>query len=107
VIRFLREQGYEVFQLRDHIPTDSPDDVVIATAQRYGSILLSLNGDFADIITYPPHRYKGIIGIQVRNHPELLPAILRRLNAYLSEHPSLEDYGGRLLLVEVHRIRIR
>jgi predicted nuclease of predicted toxin-antitoxin system len=107
VTRFLREQGYEVFQLRDHIPPDSPDDVVIATAQTYDAILLSLNGDFADIVSYPPEKYKGIIGIQVRNHPELLPRILKRLKTYLWEHPSMDDYDGRLLLIEVHRIRIR
>jgi predicted nuclease of predicted toxin-antitoxin system len=107
IIRFLREQGYEVFQLRDHIPAHSPDDRVIATAQEFGAILLSLNGDFADIITYPPINYRGIIGIQVKNHPELIPRIMQRLNVYLSKHPSMEDYAGKLLLVEVHRIRIR
>ncbi len=50
IIRFLREKGYEVFRLRDHIPAHSPDDRVIATAQKFETILLSLNGDFADIL---------------------------------------------------------
>jgi len=105
--RFFGDLGHEVFLLRECIPKDSPDPVVIQTAQEYHAILVSLNGDFADIVTYPPEQYRGIIGIQLRNHPELIPKILQRLRGYFTEHPSMEDYAGKLFLVEVHRIRIR
>jgi len=107
IVRFLREQGYVVFQLRDFIPKNSPDPVVIQTAQDYNAILLSLNGDFADIVNYPPENYSGIIGIQLKNHPEVIPQILQRLQKFLTEHPKMEDYAGKLFLVEPHRIRIR
>ena len=99
--------GYEVFQLRDHIPTDSTDSVVISKAQELGSILVSLNGDFADIVAYPPANYKGIITLQVGNHPEIISQLMATLKDYLSAHPDMEHYKGKLLLVEVHRIRIR
>jgi predicted nuclease of predicted toxin-antitoxin system len=62
--------GHEVHRLRDHLPTDSPDPDVIAKAQDLDAILVSLNGDFADIVTYPPAAYRGIVSLQVRNHPE-------------------------------------
>ena len=107
VIEALRDAGHEVLRLRDHIRPDSPDATVIAAAQDLGAVLVSLDGDFADIVTYPPSRYKGIIAFQVRNHPEVLPHLVARLNAYLSEHPEMGDYDGKLLLVEAHRIRIR
>jgi predicted nuclease of predicted toxin-antitoxin system len=107
IIHSLQEQEHEVFRLRDCIPKDSPDAIVIQTAQEYNAILLSLNGAFLDIITYPPTDYKGIIGIQLKNHPELIPRLMQRLNAYLSEHPSMQEYAGKLFIVEVHRIRIR
>ena len=107
MIHFLRDNGHEVFRLRDHIPAHSPDARVIEAAQEFEAILLSLNGDFADIITYPPGRYRGIIGMQVKNHPELIPRILDRLQRYLAEHPSMDHYRGKLFLVDVHRIRIR
>ena len=58
VIYALRDAGHEVFNLKKHIPRDSPDAIVIATAQALNAILVSLNGDFADIITYPPSNYK-------------------------------------------------
>jgi len=67
----------------------------------------SLNGDFADIVAYPPANYKGIISLQVGNHPEIIPQLMTTLKDYLSAYPDINHYKGKLLLVEVHRIRIR
>jgi predicted nuclease of predicted toxin-antitoxin system len=107
VIQALREAGYEVFRLKEHIPADSADPIVISKAQDLDSILVSLDGDFADIVTYPPGKYKGIIALQVGNHPELIPQLLARLKDYLSLHIDMDHYKGKLLLAEVHRIRVR
>jgi len=68
---------------------------------------VSLNGDFADIVAYPPSSYKGIIALQVKDHPEVIPTLMQRLITYLSTHPQMSDYKGQLLVVEGHRIRIR
>ncbi len=107
VIQALRDAGHEVFILKEHIPRDSDDPVVITEAQELDAILVSLNGDFADIVTYPPSNYKGIIALQVRNHPEVIPGLMRRLMNYLSVHPEMNNYKGQLFLVEAHRIRVR
>ena len=107
IIQTLRDSGFEVFRLRDFIPADSPDLVVISKAQELDSILISLNGDFADIVAYPPANYKGIIALQVRNRPDVIPQLMERLKDYLSTHDDMGHYVGKLFLVEVHRIRIR
>ena len=107
VIQMLQEAGHEVIGLRDHIPLDSSDRLVILKAQELDAILLSLNGDFADIVTYPPAKYKGIVALQVRNHSEIIPQLLERLRVYLSAHDDMEHYLGRLLIAETHRIRSR
>jgi predicted nuclease of predicted toxin-antitoxin system len=107
IIQTLRAAGHEVLILKEHIPPDSDDPIVIAKAQELEAILVSLNGDFADIVTYPPSRYKGIIALQVRDHPEVIPALMQRLMTYLSTHPEMSDYEGQLFVVEAHRIRIR
>jgi predicted nuclease of predicted toxin-antitoxin system len=107
VIQALRDAGHDVLRLRDHIRPDSPDAAVIATAQEVAAVLVSLDGDFMDIVTYPPSRYKGIVAFQVHNHPEAIPHLISRLIAYLTIHPEMADYGGKLFLVEAHRIRIR
>lgn len=107
IIRALREEGHEILRLKDSIAVDSPDPVVLAKAQELDAILLSLNGDFADIVSYPPADYKGIVALQVRNHPEAIPQIVSRLIDFLTSHPELQFFAGKLLLVEAHRIRIR
>lgn len=107
VAQAVQKAGHEVFRLRHHLRSDSPDGIVIAKAQELDCILLSLDGDFADIVTYPPTRYKGIVALQLRNHPEVMPQLLERLMAYLSLHDDMGDYAGKLLVVQSHRIRTR
>jgi predicted nuclease of predicted toxin-antitoxin system len=107
VIQTLRDSNQDVLRLRDILPVESPDAIVIAKALDLGKILLTLNCDFADIVTYPPSKDKGIVALQVHNHPEIIPPLLARLNVYLSAQPSMEDYCGKLFVVEVNRIRIR
>jgi predicted nuclease of predicted toxin-antitoxin system len=107
IIQRLLDAGHEVFRLKDHIPIESSDPFVIATAQRLDSILISLNGDFTDKLNYPPGNYKGIIALQVRNHPEIIPQLMARLIDYLSSYPDTSFYKGKIILVEVNRIRIR
>ena len=103
----LRRNGHQVTLLREVLSIRSLDPAVIAKAQEMGAILLSLNGDFADIVTYPPGHYLGIMAIQLHNHPEIIPQLMERLLAFLDGHPAQESYHGRLFLVEVHRVRIR
>lgn len=103
----LRRHGQQVTLLREVLPIRSLDPDVIAKAQELGAILLSLNGDFTDIVSYPPDRYLGIIAIQLHNHPEIIPQLMARLLSFLGAHPEQEFYQGKLLLVEVHRVRIR
>lgn len=68
IVKVLRDEAHELMRLRDVLPVESPDAIVIAKAQELDAILLSLNGDFADIVTYPPKNYKGIVALQMRNH---------------------------------------
>lgn len=107
IVQTLRDSGYEVFALRNYIPIVSPDQVVISQAQELDAILISLDGDFSDIVAYPPSNYKGIIALQVRNHPEVTPQLLDRLKDHLAAHPEPCYYSGKLFVAEVHRIRIR
>ncbi len=107
IIAELQAANCEALRLKDHIPEGSLDPVALAKAQELDCVLVSMNGDFANVITYPPAQYKGIIALQLNNHPETLPELMTRLKAYLVSHPDMKHYNGKLFLVEVHRIRIR
>ncbi len=104
--RCFRDAGYTVFQLADYLPVDSPDRAVIAKAQDLDAILVSLNGDFADIVAYPPGRYVGIVALHIRNHPEVLPTLLSRLITFFEVNDDRDTHRGRLIVAEPHRIRI-
>jgi len=103
VIQELLNAGCEVLRLKDYIAIESADRIVISTAQNLDSILISLNGDFTDKLNYPPANYKGIIALQVRNHPETILQVLIRLKNYLSMHPDMSFYKGKLILVDANR----
>src|SRR6266851_8364688 len=107
IVQTLRDATHEVVRLKDVLPVESPDTIVIGKAQEIDAILLSMNGDFADILTYRPKNYKGIVALQMRNHAEVLEHLMVRLTGYLRVQPAMEHYRGKLLVVEVNRIRIR
>jgi len=107
VVHRLRRGGHEVILLRDVVPPRSPDPIVIAKVQELQCILVSINGDFSDIVSYPPSLYQGIISLQLHNHPEIIPKLMDRLDKQLKLMPNMSDFTHRLVLVEVHRIRIR
>ena len=107
VMQSLEAAGHEVRRLKDYLPVESPDSAVIAQTQELDAILLSLNGDFADIVTYPPAQFKGIVALQILNHPEVTAHLNARLKRYLDLHPRMEEYRGKLIVVEADRIRIR
>jgi hypothetical protein len=105
--QLLAEAGHEVVRLRDVLRTDSPDPAVAAKADELNAVLISLNGDFADITAYPPSSHRGMVALQIRNRPETVPPITERLLRYFEQHPARRDMDGKLLLVEAHRIRLR
>lgn len=107
VAQMLAAEGHEAIRLRDCIPTDSPDPVVLRKSEELDAVLVSLNGDFADITAYPPVNHRGIIALQVRNRPEAVTPITEILLAFLHQHPERREMDGKLLLVEPHRIRLR
>ena len=59
----LEAAGHEVLRLRNQMSNDAPDPEVIAKAQALNAVLLSLNGDFSDIVRYPPSNYGGIVSM--------------------------------------------
>lgn len=107
VAKFLDDADYEVIRLTRELPADSPDPVVIARSQSFDAILVTNNGDFSDLITYPPSKFGGIVALQIHNRPQIIAAMVQRLLAYCQDHPDRDHYRGKLFLIEAHRIRLR
>ena len=69
VTESLRNARHAVDLLRDHLPINAKDNDVIAYAQTLAAVLVTLNGDFANMINYPPTEFGGIIALQVKKPP--------------------------------------
>jgi hypothetical protein len=107
IIQSLRQHKHQVTLLQNVMPAHSPDPKVIEKSRELRAALLSLNGDFSDIVAYPPKNHSGIVAIQLHDHPETIPVLMGRLVAFLAANPLQKFYVGKLFIVEPHRIRIR
>lgn len=103
----LAASGHDVVYLRDVLPVESADHLLLAKATEMNAVLISLNGDFSDITAYPPSSHRGIIAIQIKNHPEVIGLLMQQLLGYLRGLANRNELAGKLLIAEPHRIRIR
>jgi predicted nuclease of predicted toxin-antitoxin system len=95
----LRSAGHSAILLRDVMPPRSPDAAVIAKAQELDAILMTLDGDFSDIVAYPPASFGGIMALQLHNRPEIIPVLMKRLNAFIQRTSGAQLLHGQT----VHR----
>ena len=104
VALLLQQEGHQVTTVPAQNLTGSPDHTVARACALEGFALLTLDTDFADIRSYPPSEYSGIVVFRLRQQdkPHLMAIMLRVLQG-----PSTEPLERRLWIVEEGRIRIR
>lgn len=99
-----RKAGHEAETIHDEQLSGRPDDQLAEVCRRENRILVTLDLDFADIRTYPPHEYPGLIVLRPR-----LQAKRRVLDLlqFVSRLLDLEPLAGHLWIVDESRVRIR
>lgn len=104
VSELLVETGYDTKTIHDQDLIGSVDPEIATICQEEGRALVTLDTDFADIKTYPPSQYSGLIVLRLRRQDKLYVLnIIKKIIPLLSTEP-LEK---RLWIVEESRIRIR
>jgi len=103
-VDLLRAVGHDAFSVFDQSLAGQPDDRIASVCQQEERVLTTLDTDFADIRTYPPADYPGIVVLRLANQsaPQVT-RVLRRLLEVLRTH----DCRGQLWIVERERIRTR
>lgn len=100
----LRQAGHDALSVHDQQLVGSPDSGVAAVCQIERRALLTLDLDFADIRTYPPEDFSGIIVLRLaRQDKQHVLDILGRLLPKL----DTEKLIGKLWIVNERTIRIR
>lgn len=100
----LRAAGHETATVGDQRLAGTSDRHLSEVCKTEGRIFVTLDLDFADIRTYPPDEYPGLIVLRLarQDKPHVIDMFRRTLKAV--GHEPLE---GRLWIVEEKRIRIR
>jgi len=104
VAESLRQAGYDSATTLDQNLGGSTDPSIAVICQREGRTLMTLDIDFADIRTYPPNQFPGLIVLRLKRQDKahVLQVIERVVQALPQD--TLEQ---RLWIVEEDRIRIR
>ena len=104
VAQLFREAGHEAATVLDQDLGGRDDRAVATICQQEARALVTLDLDFADIRTYPPAHYAGmvVLRLQRQDKPHVLE-VFARVIPLLSQEPLAQ----RLWIVEEHRIRIR
>ena len=100
----LRQEGHETLTVFDQGLRTHSDPEVIATCQREGLVLVSLDLDFSNILVFPPEKFAGLIVLRLhRPGRAAVTALIRRLLPHLAARSVI----GKLWVVDEARIRIR
>lgn len=104
VAEVLRQFGHDAITVLEQHLGGSADAEVASVCQREGCALVTSDTDFADIRTYPPEEFPGLIVLRLRwqDKPHILQ-VFRRVIVVL----SIEPLEGHLWIVEEGRIRVR
>lgn len=79
------------------------DETLIEVCRVEDRALVSLHKDFADVVHFPPVRYRGIIVLRLPE-PVTLPMILDALTR-VADLAETRSVVGRLWIVSINRIR--
>jgi len=104
VAELLREAQYDAVTVIEQQLRGRADPDIAAICQQETRCLVTLDKNFADIRTYPPAQYAGLIVLRLNQQDKLYVLnVIRELIKLLTKEP-LEEH---LWIVEEGRIRIR
>lgn len=83
--------------------TSSPDADVYTVCRAEDRVLITLDTDFSNPITYPPEGGPGIAAMRA-GEPES-GAQIRACISQLIRHLAAHSIAGRLWIVEINRVR--
>lgn len=95
--------GHEAHSVLEQALGGAPDPHVIEVCRLENRVLITLDLDFANIRSYPPARYAGIIVLRLgtQAHGAVAAAMAAAIRLL-----QREELIGRLWIVEAGRIRI-
>jgi len=104
VAQLLQEAGHDVYSVHDQGLVGAKDQILAEVCRAEHRALVTLDTHFADIRTYPPGNFSGLIVLRLsrQDKPHVLQVMSRALKLFTSE--ALE---GKLWIVDENKVRLR
>ena len=102
--RLFAESGHDAVTVLDQGLGGAPDSVVASVCLTEERILVTQDTDFADITTYPPGAYPGIVVFRLTSQSR---DALLGVGASLIDALDVSSPKGQIWIVENSRMRIR
>ena len=104
VTAILRESGHDAMTVLDQELGGHSDEALMTRCREEGRAMITLDLDFADIRSYPPADYSGIIVLRLdrQDKPHIVD-VFEKLMSTLAE----EQLVGKLWIVTEETVRIR
>jgi predicted nuclease of predicted toxin-antitoxin system len=104
VAELLRQANYDAMTVGEQTLQGTMDLRLAQVCLQEHRALITLDTDFANLRTYPPKDYAGLVVLRVRHQDKLqILATVSRLLPYFAK----ERLSGRLWVVDEQRLRIR
>jgi predicted nuclease of predicted toxin-antitoxin system len=104
VVNLFEEAGFDASSVLQQKMGGQPDNRIILICREEARTLITLDTDFADISTYPPADYPGILVLRLKQyHKHHVLDIIRRVVPLLRTEPV----EGRLWIIGEEKIRMR
>jgi predicted nuclease of predicted toxin-antitoxin system len=103
-VRLLNDAGHDAISVADQCLVGHPDYEIEQICRVEQRIIVMLDLDFADIRSYPPADYCGIVVLRSRS--QAITELRRLVNRVIKALDS-RPIHGKLWIVDEHRIRIR
>ena len=104
VADLLKSAGHEAVTVFEQGLGGASDNEIISACRQESRAILTLDAGFADIRTYPPKEFSGVVVLRLSRQDK--PNVLRVIKS-LMPVLALESVERSLWIVEENRIRIR
>lgn len=104
IAELLRDAGHDALTVQEQHLGSSIDPDIASVCREERRALVTLDTDFADIRTYPPSNYSGIVILRLKQQDKDHVINTFEATTLLFGHEPLE---GNLWIVEEQHIRIR
>jgi predicted nuclease of predicted toxin-antitoxin system len=104
VAEILRAAGHDAATVNDEALGGALDPDLAAVLKRESRALVTLDLGFADIRSYPPGEYPGLVVLRLPRQDKTL--VLQMYSRFVVALAT-QDFAGQLWIVEANRLRIR